>query len=157
MLAALLLTAAATAAPAAPDLGLWPADIGAPATEINGIEFYVVEPEDDFWILAVEPLAQAVAKAEEATLAGLAGTAKKLGADAVLLLEELPVAKIPTDPNAPLIGTGAFSAAAYLVFDCACQEEEGPRAYRVRFRPQRGVGGGGRGEIRVALSGRTRR
>jgi hypothetical protein len=140
MIAAVLLAVvvAATPTPAAPRLGLWPANVGGPATEVKGIEFYVVEPEDDFWILAVQPLTPALAAPEDTALERLAETAKRLGADAVLLMEELPVEKIPADPDAPLVGTGAFSAAAYLVFDCACAEQA-PRVYRARLLHRRSL------------------
>lgn len=128
MIATVLLAAVAGA-----PLGLWPADVGQPFAVRSGVEFYVVEPEDATLVLAFQPLSPAVAESDTAALDAIAAVADRLGADAVLLLEELPVRSVPADPEAPLVGTGRFGAAAYLVFDCDCPapEQNEPRKARL--------------------------
>ena len=49
MLASLVLAAALP-------LALWPADAGAAVTVVDEVEFYLVEPDADYYILAVPPL-----------------------------------------------------------------------------------------------------
>jgi hypothetical protein len=114
MIAAILL-AAATSLP----LGVWPADTGAAAATVNNVEFYLVDPEDDYSVVAVLPLAVPLEKAEPAELRRLAALADKLGADAVVLLGEMPEKMIPDDPDAPLPTTGRYSAAVFVSFDTA--------------------------------------
>lgn len=121
MLATLLLTAA-TALP----LGAWPQSTGPAASVVDNIEFYLVEPQDDYFIVAVQPLEKPLQKAEEATVKKLVATAKKLGADAVLLLGELPEDKIPEDVEVPLPTTGRFVVAVFLSFDDGGGEGGGP-------------------------------
>ncbi len=131
MLAAALLAVAASL-----PLGVWPADIGAAATTVRGIEFYLVEPEDDYSIIAVQPLETPLRKAEPAALDRLATLADKLGADAVLLLGEMPG---EVDSERP--GRAAAHLRALL----------GRRLRRLR--PGRGVGRQARGSERIAADG----
>ena len=112
MLAATLLAAAASL-----PLGVWPDTTGAAAATVGGVEFYLVEPEDDYTIVAVQQLTTPLRKAEPAELARLAALADKLGADAVLLLGELPESAIPRDPDAPLPVSGKYAVAVFLAFD----------------------------------------
>ena len=112
MLAATLLAAAASI-----PLGVWPAQTGAAAATVRGIEFYLVEPEDDYSIVAVQPLPTPLKKAEQAELERLAVLADKLGADAVLLLGEMTEKSIPSDPDAPLPTSGRYAVAVFLAFD----------------------------------------
>jgi hypothetical protein len=112
MLAATLL-AAAVALP----LGVWPTQTGDAAVVVHDVEFYLTEPDDDYSILAVQPLSTSLRKAETADLQRLAAMATKLGADAVLLLGELPEKAVPLDPDTPLPTTGRYSVAVYLTFD----------------------------------------
>jgi hypothetical protein len=114
MIAAVLL-AAATSLP----LGVWPAETGAAAATVNDVDFYLVDPEDDYSVVAVLPLAVPLEKAEPVELKRLAGVADKLGADAVILLGEMPEKMIPDDPDAPLPTTGRYSAAVFVSFDTA--------------------------------------
>ncbi len=130
MLAATLLAAAAGL-----PLGVWPAHTGAAAVTVRGVEFYLAEPEDDYSILAVQPLPAPLPKADVRELQRLAALAGKLGADAVLLLGEMTEKAIPDDPEEPLPTTGRYSVAVFLSFD----EVEGwedspavPSAARVR-------------------------
>ena len=126
-----LLLAAAAALP----LGVWPETSGPPAVVQDGIEVYQVEPEDDFWVLAVQPLSPPLASTDRDALAPLVAVADRLGADAVLLLGELPVAQIPKDLETPLVGSGRWAAVAFLVFDCEC-EAPAPRVFRGSLRPR---------------------
>ena len=112
MLAATLLAAAA-----ALPLGVWPTQAGSAAVVVHDIEIYLVEPEDDYAILAVQPLPSPLRKADPAELQRLVALATKLGADAVLLLGELPERSVPKDPDTPLSTTGRYSMAAFLSFD----------------------------------------
>ena len=112
MLAATLLAIAASL-----PLGVWPAETGAAAATVHGVEFYLVEPDDDYSIVAVQPLATPLKKAEPGELARLAALADKLGADAVLLLGEMPEKAIPSDPDAPLPTSGRYAVAVFLAFD----------------------------------------
>lgn len=121
---------------AALPLGVWPDTSGAPAVVQDGIEIYQVEPEEDFWVLAVQPLTPSLASTDREALAALVTVADKLGADAVLLLGEMAVGDIPEDLQTPLVGSGRWAAAAFLLFDCDC-EEPAPRIFRGRLR---GVG-----------------
>ncbi len=114
MLAATLLAVAASL-----PLGVWPADTGPAAATVNDIEFYLADPEDDYSILAVLPLASPLQKAEPAELKRLAAIADKLGADAVVLLGEMPEKMIPDDTDTPLPTTGRYSAAVFVTFDSA--------------------------------------
>jgi len=114
MLAATILAVAASL-----PLGVWPADTGRAAATVNDIEFYLVDPEEDYSIVAVLPLTAPLQKAEAAELKRLAALADKLGADAVVLLGEMPERMIPNDPDAPLPTTGRYSAAVFVSFDTA--------------------------------------
>lgn len=117
---------------AALPLGLWPDATGPPAAVQEGIEVYRMEPEEDYWVLAVLPLAPPVATVDRASLEPLVTVAARLGADAVLLLAEMPVSEIPNDLETPLVGGPRWAAAAFLLFDCAC-EEPGPQVFRGRL------------------------
>ena len=123
-----LLLATAAALP----LGVWPDASGAPTVVQDGIEIYQVEPEEDFWVLAVQPLAPPLASTDRDALAPLVAVADTLGADAVLLLGEMAVGDIPEDLQAPLVGSGRWAAAAFLLFDCDC-DEPAPRIFRGRL------------------------
>ena len=112
MLAATLLAVAASL-----PLGVWPSETGLAATTVHDVEFYVADPEDDYTILAVQPLAAPLKKAEPAELRRLAALAEKLGADGVLLLGEMPESSVPKDYDAPLPTTGRYSVAVFLSFD----------------------------------------
>lgn len=124
-------------------LGVWPVTTGPSAATVQGVEFYLVDPEDDYSILAVQPLAVPLRKGESGELKRLAALADKLGADAVLLLGEMSEKAIPDDPDTPLPTTGRYVLAVFLSFD----EEQGsegkpgvPSARRGRGRhatPQR--------------------
>ncbi len=111
MLATLAVAAAATL-----PLGLWPATPGPAATVIRDVEFYLQEPEDDYTILAVQPVSPPLGPRDTAALQRLAGVAVRLGADAVVLLEAMPEAAIPRDVATPLAGDGRVGAVAYIVF-----------------------------------------
>jgi hypothetical protein len=121
MVGALLLATAA-----ALPLGVWPSEVGEAAVVIDEVEFYLVEPEDDCVIVAVQPLVPALEKAEPAALKRLARLATRLGADAVLLLGELAEDRIPSDPLAPLPAGKNFSAAVFVTFDAASGWDEEP-------------------------------
>jgi hypothetical protein len=114
MLATLVIAAAA-----ALPLGVWPQDTGDAAVEVDGVEFYLVEPEDDYSLLAVQPLIPPLTEAKPEALRRLAHLAARLGADAVLLLPELSEDAIPKDPDAPLPRGKRFSQAVFLSFDSA--------------------------------------
>jgi len=123
MLAAVLLAATLP-------LGVWPVDAGAAATVVDDIELYVVEPEDEYFILAVEPLSPSLARPDPAALARLTALAHKLGADGIVLLAELAEKDIPEDPAEPLPQAGRFSAAVFVTFDTLADEEQGPTLTR---------------------------
>ncbi len=112
MFAATLLAVAASL-----PLGVWPAETGGAATTVHGVEFYLVEPDDDYSIVAVQPLPTPLRKADPAELDHLAALADKLGADAVLLLGEMTEKAIPSDPDAPLPTSGRYAVAVFLAFD----------------------------------------
>ncbi len=112
MLAASLLAVAASL-----PLGVWPSDTGAAAVTVHEIEFYLADPEDDYSIVAVQPLATPLGRAEPTELQRLAVLADRLGADAVLLLGEMPERLIPNDPDAPLPTTGRYSVAVFVSFN----------------------------------------
>lgn len=120
MIAALLLAAASL------PLGVWPGETGPPMTVIGEVEFYAAEPEEPYWIIAVQPLTPPLAAGQQARLARLAATATRLGVDAVLLLGELPESAIPEDPEEPLDPTERFSVAVFVSFEGA-SEEDSPR------------------------------
>jgi len=127
MLAAILLAASLP-------LGVWPAETGAATTVVDDIEYYVVEPEDDYSILAMQPLAPPLVKAEPAALKHLTALARRLGADGVLLLAELPEDKIPADPNEALPQGKRLVAAVFVSFEASPDEEQGPRLTHARAR-----------------------
>lgn len=114
-----MIVAALLAAAAAFPLGVWPQDTGQAANVVEDVEFYLVEPQDDYSILAVEAIATPLKKADPAEVKRLAGLAKRLGADAVLLLGELAEKAIPKDPDTPLPTTGRYTMAVFLSFDRA--------------------------------------
>ena len=130
MLATLLLAAAVP-------LGVWPVDAGAAATVVGEVEFYLVEPEDDYYILAVQPLAVPLARPEPAALERLAALARRLGADGVLLLAELAEADIPRDLDEPLPPGDRFVAAVFVAFDGVPGP---PESTLTRAAPVRGAG-----------------
>jgi hypothetical protein len=115
MIAAVLLAAAAL------PLGAWPQETGPPASVVEDVEFYLVEPEDDYSIIAVQALATPLKKAEPEAVKRLAALANRLGADAVLLLRETTESSIPDDTDKPLPTTGRYAFAVFLAFD----QEEG--------------------------------
>lgn len=117
MIAALLLVAAASL-----PLGVWPEEAGPAMTVIDGVEFYLAEPESEYWIIAVQPLAPPLAAGQQARFERLAVNAARLGVDAVLLLGELPEAAIPEDPEEPLKPTDRFSVAVFVSFEGAFGE-----------------------------------
>ena len=83
------------------------------------VEFYLVEPEDDFHVLAAQPLQPSIAAKDMQAVTRLARLAVRLGADAVVLLGEMPEASIPEDVEAPLPTTGRYSVAVFIVFEDA--------------------------------------
>jgi hypothetical protein len=121
MLAATLIAVAASL-----PLGVWPSETGPAATTVHDVEFYLVDPEDDYIILAVQPLAVPLTKAEPAELRRLAVLAERLGADAVVLLGEMPERSVPDDYDAPLATTGRYSVAVFVSFDGADESERKP-------------------------------
>ncbi len=119
MLATLLLVAALP-------LGVWPEDAGPPVAVVEEVEFYRSEPEDDYWIVAVRPLSPPLERVDERALRPLARLADRLGADAVILLPALDEEEIPDDVDEPLPQGGRLAVAAFVVFDCACEDEAAP-------------------------------
>lgn len=115
---ALFLAAAAAALP----LGVWPEEAGPPLTVVDGVELYVAEPAEDYWIVAVQPLSPPLEVGETAYLGRIAATAARLGVDAVLLLAELPEEAIPADHEEALEPTERFSVAVFLNFEGVPQE-----------------------------------
>ncbi len=107
-------------------LGVWPPTTGGAAVTVHGVEFYVLDPEDDYSILAVQALPAPLRRAEPAELNRLVALADKLGADAVLLLGEMPEKAIPDDPDAPLPTTGRYVTAVFLSFDTDEGDESAP-------------------------------
>jgi hypothetical protein len=120
MLAAVLLAASLP-------LGVWPSDAGPAARVVDDVEFYLVEPEDDYVIVAVQALAAPLTKAEPATLRHLTVLAHRLGADGVLLLAGLAEKEIPEDNDEPLPQGKTFVAAVFIAFDVDVGEEGGTR------------------------------
>ena len=120
MLASLVLAAALP-------LALWPADAGAAVTVVDEVEFYLVEPDEDYYILAVQPLPAPLAKPDPMAVKRLATLAARLGADAVLLLAELDEAAIPDDLDEPLPPGEQYVAAVFVAFDAAADEEQSPQ------------------------------
>jgi hypothetical protein len=135
MLAAALLAVAASL-----PLGVWPSETGPAATTVHDVEFYLADPEDDYTILAVQPLAVPLTKAEPAELRRLATLAERLGADGVVLLGEMTERSVPDDYDAPLPTTGRYSVAVFVSFDGADEGEGKPAvpsiARRVSLRPR---------------------
>jgi hypothetical protein len=104
-------------AAAALPLGVWPAQTGPAAATVDEIEFYMVEPEDDYSPIAVQALATPLRSGNTSELKRLAGVAQRLGADAVLLLGEMPERQIPDDVDQALPTTGRFSYVVFLSYD----------------------------------------
>ncbi|MCU0293764.1 MAG: hypothetical protein MUF10_17565 [Thermoanaerobaculaceae bacterium] len=126
MLAALLLAAAPIVAPS---LAVWPAETGPAMTVVDEVEFYVTEPESPYYLVAVQALPGPLAKGDAAALKRLAAVARKLGAEAVVLLGEMPESAIPEDVETPLPASGRVVMAVFVVFE-ACDQcpEEGTRS-----------------------------
>jgi len=124
MLAAILLAATLP-------LGVWPPDVGPAASVVDDVELYVVEPEDDYFIVAVEPLSPPLSKAEPAALKRLASLAQRLGADGVVPLAELAEKDIPDDPDESLPQGRRFTAAVFVSFDTGADQEQGPTLTRL--------------------------
>jgi hypothetical protein len=135
-----MLAATVLAVAAALPLGVWPSQTGPAATIVHDVEFYLADPEDDYTVIAVQPLPVPLRKAEPAELSRLAAVATKLGADGVLLLGEMPEDAIPEDPDEPLPTTGRYSVAVFVSFEGADEWESKPVvpsvAHRVRSRPR---------------------
>lgn len=124
MLPALVLIAAATA-----PLAVWPTETGPPMTVVDDVEFYVTDPEAPYAVLAVQALPTPLARGDAAALKRLSALAQKLGAEAVVLLGEMPESAIPEDLDAPLPSTGRSAAAAFVVFEpCDSCPDVGVRA-----------------------------
>jgi hypothetical protein len=119
-----VIAATLLAVSAALPLGVWPSETGPAATTVHDVEFFLLDPEDGYTILAVQALAVPLQKAEPAELRRLAALAERLGADGVLLLGEMPERSIPEDFDAPLPTTGRYSVAVFLSFDRG-EESEG--------------------------------
>jgi hypothetical protein len=131
MLGATLLAVAASL-----PLGVWPSETGPATITVHDVEFYLADPEDDYTILAVQPLAVPLTKAEPAELGRLAALADRLGADGVVLLGEMSERSVPDDYDAPLPTTGRYSVAVFVSFDGADEWKSKPAlpsiAHRVR-------------------------
>ena len=132
MVAALVLAAALP-------LGIWPVDAGAAATVVDEIEFYLVEPDEDYYILAVQPLPTPLAKPDPIAVKRLATLAVRLGADAVLLLAELAEDDIPDDLDEPLPPGERYVAAVFIAFDTVADEPSGPTLTRTVLRACEGT------------------
>lgn len=131
MWAALLLAAAV----AAPPLAVWPVERGPATAVVDDVEIYALDPEPAYAILAVQAFSVPVARGDEATLKRLATLARKLGADAVVLLGEMPESAIPEDLETPLPSTGRAAAAAFVVFEpCDSCPDDGARATQAAVR-----------------------
>lgn len=120
--AALLLAAAVSSLP----LGVWPEEVGPPLTVVDEVEFYVADPEEDYWIIAVQGLSPPLGSGETVRLKRMAATAARLGVDAVLLLGELPEGAIPEDHEEALEPSDRFSVAVFLNFE-GVPDETAPR------------------------------
>jgi hypothetical protein len=133
MLATVLL-----AASAALPLGVWPQDTGHAARVVDDIEIYVVEPEDDYSILAVQPIVPALSRSDSTAITRLVAIADRLGADAIVLLGEMPEATIPKDVDDPLPTTGRYAGVAYVVF--SSDDDQSPsRTVPTRGRVKRSI------------------
>jgi hypothetical protein len=121
-----MIVAALFAAAVAFPLGVWPQDTGQAANVVQDVEFYLVEPQDDYSIVAVQAIATPLKKADPAEVKRLAELARRLGADAVLLLGELAEKAIPNEPDVPLPTTGRYSVAVFVSFDRAESLEQRP-------------------------------
>lgn len=126
MLAELVMAAAA--ATTGTTLGVWPEELGPPAAVVEEVEVYIVDPEDEYWVIAVAPLAPALALDDAAAVAGVVRLAHRLGAEAVVLLGELSEAAIPEDVEGELAPTGKYAAVAFLGFEYEELGEEGGAA-----------------------------
>jgi hypothetical protein len=107
-------------------LGVWPADTGPATVTVDGVEFYLVDPEDGYSIVAIQPLVVPLAKAEPSELKRLAALANRLGADGIMLLGEMREPAIPEDRDAPLPTTGRYSVAVFVSFDRGDESEGKP-------------------------------
>jgi hypothetical protein len=145
MLAATLLAVAA-----ALPLGVWPTETGPAATTVHDVQFYLVDPEDDYSVIAVQALAVPLRKAQPEELDRLAAVAERLGADGVLLLGELPETSIPEDPDAPLPTTGRYSVAVFVSFSQGEEEESKPAVPSARH-PMRAHHRGARAAVRASF------
>ena len=128
MLATLLLAATLP-------LGVWPEEVGPPVALVDEVEFYASEPEDDYWIVAVRVLAPPLERVDESALRPLARLAGRLGVDAVILLPALDEEEIPPDVDEPLPRDARFAVAAFVLFDCACEDEAPPVVRGARRAP----------------------
>jgi hypothetical protein len=128
MLAAIILAAVATA----PPLGVWPSTSGPAASTVGDVELYVTEPESEYWILAIQPLPKPLVKADTSELERLAKVAGKLGADAVILLGELPEKEIPESMQDSLPAAGRIGMAVFVTFDCGCDDDSGKGSRHTR-------------------------
>jgi hypothetical protein len=128
MLAVMLAAAAATL-----PLGVWPAATGAAATTVEDIDFYLVEPKDDYTILAVQALASPLPRFDAGEAARLAALAIRLGADAVLLLGEMAEPTTPRDAEDPLPTTGRYVTAVFIVFEDSGAGEGGKNIVAARY------------------------
>lgn len=129
MLAALIL--------AALPIGVWPIDVGPASLVVGDVEFYTLEPEDAYAILAVQPLATPLTKVKEPDVQQLVSLAKRLGADGVLLLGEVQEKSIPKDLEEPLPTTGRYVLAVFLVFEDLEKEKTGGESIRRSAMAQR--------------------
>ncbi len=125
---AVMLAAAAAMLP----LGVWPAATGAAATTVEDIDFYLVEPKDDYTILAVQALASPLPRFDAGEAARLAALAIRLGADAVLLLGEMAEPTTPRDAEDPLPTTGRYVTAVFIVFEDSGAGEGGKNIVAAR-------------------------
>ena len=111
-------------------LGVWPVDTGAAATVVDEVEIYLVEPDEDYYILAVQPLPMPLANNDPTAIKRLAALAIRLDADAVLLLAELDEAAIPDDLDEPLHPGERYVTAVFITFDAAVDDPPGPTLTR---------------------------
>lgn len=125
MLTALLLAAAPVLSP---PLAVWPAETGPAMTVVDEVEIYLAEPEIPYYLLAVQVFPTSLRTGDAPAVKRLAALATKLGAEAVVLLSEMPEASIPEDVQKPLPTSGRVAGAAFVVFE-ACDQcpEEGTR------------------------------
>lgn len=154
MLAALLLVAAATTPP---PLAVWPTEMGPAMTVVDEVEFYVTEPEAAYSLIAFQALPRPLVRGDMAALKRLAALARKLGAEAVVLLGEMPESAIPEDVEQPLPSTGATTVVAFVVFE-ACDQcpEDGTRSASLSPAPSRVEGCSGQsvtGRLKLTQGG----